>query len=118
MSKIEYEQVGDYQIPNIKSEEPLTDLGKFGKAYLEYLKTAHPGHLMALRIENKLNNELVFMEKQMMDRYEVFMKQMMEVEGVTEKLKEKNQMEWVRIMNNLDKTVQEMVLDEFIQKNK
>ena len=36
MKKIEYVQVGDYQLPNLKVEE--MHLNRFGRAKLDYLK--------------------------------------------------------------------------------
>ena len=41
-------------------------------------------------------------------------KQMTEREGVTEKLKADNQMEWVARMNNIKNRVTEIVLNEMI----
>ena len=37
-------------------------------------------------------------------------------EGVTEQLKEENQLEWVQRMNNIQQQAKEIVLDELIYK--
>ena len=42
--------------------------------------------------ENKLNDELLSMDQQMNDRYDVLVKQLMEERNVNEELKEKDQM--------------------------
>ena len=41
-------------------------------------------------------------------------KQMVECEGVTEQLKEENQMEWVCRMQNIESRVREVVIKELI----
>lgn len=40
------------------------------------------------------------------------MEQMAEKQGVTEELKVQNQMKWVRLMNNIKASAEEMVLRE------
>ena len=42
------------------------------------------------------------------------MDQMMEAEGVTEELKGKDQMEWLRRVNNIRKTVDEVTLNQLV----
>ncbi|MBQ2687273.1 MAG: TnpV protein, partial [Clostridia bacterium] len=39
---------------------------------------------------------------------------MKDAEGVTEELKEQNQLEWVQRMNNIQQQAKEIVLDELI----
>ena len=41
---------------------------------------------------------------------------MKDAEGVTEELKEQNQLEWVQRMNNIQQQAKEIVLDELIYK--
>ncbi|WP_334297100.1 TnpV protein [Coprococcus comes] len=42
----------------------------------------------------------------------MLMEQMAEKQGVTEELKVQNQMKWVRLMNNIKASAEEMVLRE------
>ena len=42
------------------------------------------------------------------------MEQMVEKQGVTEKLKAQDQMEWVRMVNNIKASVEEIVMREII----
>ena len=53
-------------------------------------------------------------EEQAAERYEVLIEQMSQREGVSEKLKEENQMEWVRRMRNLENRAEEIVKAELI----
>lgn len=45
---------------------------------------------------------------------ELLVRQMAEAEGVTEKLKADNQMEWVRRMNSIHNRAEEIILTELI----
>lgn len=53
-------------------------------------------------------------EEQAVERYEVLIEQLSQREGVSEKLKEENQMEWVRRMRNLENRAAEIVKAELI----
>ena len=53
-------------------------------------------------------------EEQAAEQYEVLIEQMSQQEGVSEKLKEENQMEWVRRMRNLENRAEEIVKAELI----
>lgn len=46
--------------------------------------------------------------------YELLIEQMKEAEGVTEQLKEENQLEWVRRMGNIEQRAREIVCAELI----
>ena len=81
MKEMKYQQVGDYEFPVLKQEESLPKLTRFGRMYLKHLK------------EN--NKELIKMDQQMNDQYDVLVKQLMEQRNINEELKEKDQMLWV-----------------------
>ena len=53
-------------------------------------------------------------DKEVREKVEMLMEQMVEHWGVTEELKMKDQMEWVRRMNNIKNVAEEMVLLEII----
>ena len=111
---MKYQQVGDYKFPVLKQEESLPNLTRFGRTYLKCLKENYKAYYLTLLAENKLNDELLSMDQQMNDRYDVLVKQLMEKRNVNEDLKEKNQMRWVQEMNNIKNSVEETLLDEFI----
>ncbi|WP_283108760.1 TnpV protein [Thomasclavelia spiroformis] len=114
MKEMKYQQVGDYEFPVLKQEESLPNLTRFGRMYLKHLKENYKAHYLALLAENKLNDELLSMDQQMKDRYDVLVKQLMEERNVNEELKEKDQMRWVQEMNNIKNGAEETLLDEFI----
>lgn len=115
MKEMKYQQVGDYEFPVLKQEESLPNLTRFGRMYLKHLKENYKAHYLALLAENKLNDELLSMDHQMNDRYNVLVKQLMEERSVNEELKEKDQMRWVQEMNNIRNVVDEIVIKEMIE---
>ena len=110
MKEMKYQQVGDYEFPVLKQEESLPNLTRFGRMYLKHLKENYKAHYLALLAENKLNDELLSMDHQMNDRYNVLVKQLMEERSVNEELKEKDQMKWIQEMNNIRNCVENILL--------
>ena len=53
-------------------------------------------------------------DKEVREKVEMLMEQMVEHWGVTEELKMRDQMEWVRRMNNIKNVAEEMVLLEMV----
>ena len=115
MKEIKYQQVGDYEFPVLKQEESLPNLTRFGRMYLKHLKENYKAHYLALLAENKLNDELLSMDQQMNDRYDVLVKQLMEERNVNEEQKEKDQMQWVQEMNNIRNIANDIVIKEMIE---
>ena len=114
MKEIKYNRVGDYEIPSLKQERLLPNLSRFGREYLRILKEKHPGHYLALRAKDKLNEELIHVDKELNQRYEILIEQYKTSRKITEELKEKNQMKWVQEMNNIRVMVEEMLINEIM----
>ena len=94
---ITYEKNGDYLIPNLISDpEPEGELRKFGLMRRHYLKEHRSGIYQAMLLSGKLKEYLLMMQEQAEAQFDLLVKQMAEQEGVTEHLKEKNQMLWVQ----------------------
>lgn len=114
--KITYREVNGYLIPNLKlpPEEASIRLGKWGMLHKNYLEK-HKSHLFtSLLIKGKLYQHCAEVEKQANEMFDMLIEQMKEAEGVTEQLKEENQMEWVQKMGNIEARVREMVCVELI----
>ena len=113
---ITYRQEGDYQIPNItiSPEEANIRLGKWGMLHKDYLIKHKKVVFTTLFAEGKLWQYLADIDSQAQKMFDTFVKQMKAVEGVTEQLKEKNQMEWVRRMNNIRNRAMEVVNADLI----
>ena len=116
--KIQYRRVGDYLIPNliIPPEEANVTLGKWGMMHKTYLEK-HKKVLFSLLLgQGKLYQHCAEIEKQANDMYDILIEQMKKAEGVTEQLKEENQMEWVCRMKNIEARAREVVTTELIYK--
>ena len=97
-----YELQGDYYIPCLKlPEEEQQPIGVWGQRHLRYIKRNRKVLNINLLTSGKLNGYLAELDKQAEEMFSQLVKQMAECEGVTEKLKADNQMEWVGRMNNI-----------------
>ena len=107
MKEIEYIQVGDYQLPNLKVEE--MHLNRFGRAKLDYLKKHDYGLYFKLLSKNELNDYLLKVQKEADDLYERLVEEYKIKWNVTEELKQNDQIKWVQMMNNIKSCVDEIV---------
>ena len=108
-----YELVGDYYLI-AGDDEPEIEIGIWGQRHAEYLKRNKKGTYTALLISGKLDGYLQEIDIQAEKMFERLTKQFSEREGVSEKLKTKNQLEWVRRMNGIRARVTEIVNREQI----
>ena len=110
-----YELQGDYYIPCLKLlEEEQQHIGVWGQRHLRYIKQNRKVLYLNLLTSGKLNRYLSDLDKQAEEMFSRLVKQMAEREGVTEKLKGDNPMEWVARMNNIRNRAMEVVNDTFI----
>ena len=110
-----YELQGDYYIPCLKlPEEEQQHIGVWGQRHLRYIKQNRKVFYLNLLTSGKLNGYLSDLDKQAEDMFSRLVKQMAEREGVTEKLKAENQMEWVGRMNNIRSRAKEVINNELI----
>ena len=110
-----YEKCGDYLIPNIITDsEPEGELRKFGLMRKRYLKEYKSGIYQGMVLSGNLKEHLLMVQEQAESQFDVLVEQMAEREGVTEKLKEENQMLWVQRMNNIRNRAREIVDKELI----
>lgn len=114
--KITYREVNGYLIPNLKlpPEEANVRLGKWGMMYKTYLEKHKKVLFSTLLIQGKLYQHCAEVEKQANEMYDFLIEQMKEAEGVTEELKEQDQMEWVQRMGNIEVRAREAVFEEVI----
>ena len=115
-NSITYRQVGDYLIPNliIPPEDARITLGKWGMMYKSHLEKHKKVLFSSLLIQGKLYQHCAEIENQAKDMYDTLMEQMKVAEGVTEQLKEDNQLEWVCRVQNIESRVREIVYSEFL----
>lgn len=109
-----YTQQGDYVLPNLILPAENQPIGIWGQRHARYLKRYHKILYYNLLSSGKLNAHLAEIDRQAEEMFFRLVKQMAEREGVTEQLKAKNQMEWVRMMNNIRNMATEIVYAEII----
>ena len=107
MKEIEYIQVEDYQLPNLKVEE--MHLNRFGRAKLDYLKKHDYLLYFKLLSKKELNDYLLKVQKEADDLYDRLVEEYKTKWNVTEELKQNDQMKWVQMMNNIKSCVDEIV---------
>jgi len=110
-----YELQGDYYIPCLKlPEEKRQPIGVWGQRHLRYIKQNRKVLYLNLLTSGKLNGYLADLDRQAEEMFFRLVKQMAERDGVIEKLKADNQMEWVGRMNNIRSRATEIVNKDLI----
>ncbi len=113
---IQYRQVGDFNIPNfiLPPEEANITLGKWGMLHKDYLLKNKRVLFTTLITQGKLYQHCAEIENQAQDMFDTLIDQMKEAEGVTEQLKEDNQLEWIQKVNVLRYRAEEIVMHELV----
>lgn len=108
-----YHKEGDYLLPDLTVPE-APKLGKYGMLRREYLRKHRNGYYTGLQLSGKLDRHLKEIDQQAKEMVERLVFQMVKTLGITEELKAKNQLEWVRQMNNIRASAEEVVLKELV----
>ena len=111
-----YRQVGDFKIPNLtlSPEEANINLGKWGMLHKDYLLKHKKELFTTLLTQGKLYQHCADVEKQAQQMFDTLVEQMKVAEGVTEQLKNKNQMEWVCRVQNIEARARVIVTNNLI----
>ena len=111
---LSYTLCGDYYLPDLvlNEEEPI--YGKYGMLRKQFLKEHRPIQYQNLLLSGKLTAHLNQIDQEVTEQVEGLMKQMAEKQGVNENLKRRDQMKWVRLMNNIKASAEEIVMREII----
>ena len=114
-TKITYTQQGDYLLPDLKlPEQPKVEIGIWGKRHLKYIEHYRPILYTNLLTSCKLTAYLADIDEQAEEMFFRLVEQLAEKEGVTEQLKAKNQMLWVKRMNSIRYQATEIINNELI----
>ena len=110
-----YERQGDYLIPCIalpaEEEQPI---GTWGQRHLDYLKQYRKVTYTNLLTNGKLNTYLADIDRQAQERFERLIEGMKQAQGITERLKEENALEWVQHLNNIRACARQIVNEEIV----
>ena len=111
---LSYTLHGDYYLPDLAVNEEELTYGKYGMLRKQFLKVHRPARYQYLLMTGELIVHLNRVDQEAREQVESLMKQMAEKQGVTEELKAQDQMEWVRLMNNIKASAEEIVLKNMI----
>lgn len=105
---------GDYYLPDLVLREEEPTYGKYGMLRKQFLKEHRSARYQYMLLTGKLNEHLNQIDQEVREQVETLMEQMTEKQGVTEELKAQDQMEWVRLMNNIKASAEEIILKNMV----
>ena len=108
--EIGYTLQGDYYLPDFKFPENGTHpIGIWGQRHLRYLKRHRKVLYYNLLTSGKLNSYLTDINVQSENMFSQLISQIAEKEGLNERMKAENPMEWVNQMNAIRNSVIEIM---------
>ncbi|MBE7000220.1 MAG: TnpV protein [Ruminococcaceae bacterium] len=114
MQELNYIRCGDYYIPDIRLLEETRPIGRWWRMHRDYIKVRKPIRFNDLCLSGELWTYLADLNEQAQNRLKLIIEQMKAAEGVTEVIKQHDQMAWVRAMNRIRNRAEEIVLREMI----
>ena len=105
---------GDYYLPDLVLREEEPTYGKYGMLRKQFLKEHRSARYQYMLLTGKLNEHLNKIDQEVREQVETLMEQMIEKQGVTEELKAQDQMKWVRLMNNIKASAEEIILKNMV----
>ena len=114
--ELKYIRTGDDELPNLTlNDNKKGTINKYGMLRLDYLNSHKKALYTTLLMKDELTNHLVSVSKDA----ENLLNNLMESyknsdEKLSEKSKEINQIEWLKLMNNYKNTAEEILLKELI----
>lgn len=110
-----YELHGDYYLPCLAiPEEEVHTIGIWGRKHQQYLREHRPIIYSDLVLSGKMYSYLADIDTQARNKLDLLVTQLAEKEGINEQLKARDQLAWVRAMNNIRNRAEEIVLKELI----
>ena len=105
---------GDYYLPLIEAPQDGRPIGKYGRMRKKYLKEHRPVLYNQLVFTGKLQEHLIEVNECCIRMKQMLVAETAKKQGLTEKLKARDQLAWVGMMNNIDSSVEEFILSEYV----
>lgn len=113
---LQYEKQGDYMLPKLKIEDKNEYcIGVWGQRYRRYLKEHHRIIYYNYLTAGTLYRHLAEADKRANEMFDRLVRELSAKEGITEKLKASNPMEWVRRTNNIRSRASEIICNELFR---
>ena len=109
-----YSVVGSYRLPDLVVNGPELTISPWGQRHLLYLRQRRRISYVNLLTTGRLPAYLAELDRQAEEMFALLTDQYAAAEGITEKLKAENQMEWVQQMNSIRDRVTEVVHRDLI----
>ncbi len=110
-----YHEENGYLTPDLKLlAEEQQPIGIWGQRHLDYLKQYRRATYTNLLTSGGLNAYLANIDKQAQERFERLIEGMKQAQGITERLKEENALEWTGRLGNIRACAREIVNEELI----
>ena len=112
---ITYTKHGDYYYPDlILPPQPTGDIGRFGRMRKKYLREHQPDTFALMLMENTLTQHLIDIDRQVNEQIDLITSQLAKAEGVTEELKARDQLGWIRAMNSCRARAEELTISSIV----
>ena len=111
---LKYELCGDYYIIAGEDEPECEPIGLWGQRHLKHVQKHCKPFYNKMLNERTLYDYLLQLNRDAEETFSELVKRMAIREGVTEKLKAENQLEWVGRMNNIRSRATEIVNHDII----
>ena len=110
-----YREENGHLIPNVTlPEQTDSQIGKYGRMHLDYIKQHRRGRYTTLLIEGKLNARLYEIDLEANEMLESIVAHLAAERGIDENLKAHDMLRWVGEMNNVKASAEEIVLREVV----
>ena len=96
-------------------QETAFSIGKYGMMYAEYVMKYHRKQYLDMVMDGTWNKRLHEVDEECHREMEISVKRIMKKEGVTEKLKVENLIEWVRRVNGIRSRMEEETVKDFLK---
>ncbi|MBQ4518666.1 MAG: TnpV protein [Clostridia bacterium] len=112
---IEYVRNGDYYIPNLTvPDDKVYNIGRYGRLHSIFIKENRPAFYSMKMLNGTWLAYLEEIDTSAMEMVDRLIKDMAVKQGITEKLKAKDQMAWVGAMNNIRHSAEEILYKDLL----
>ena len=112
---IEYVRHGDYYLPNLTvPDDKVYNIGKYGRMHAKFIKENYRAIYSIKMIKGTWLAYLEEIDASANEMLDMLIKDMAAKQGITERLKAKDQMAWVGAMNNIRYIAEEIVFADLI----
>ena len=113
--ELTYTEQDGLLIPDlVLDDQPSGTLGKYGRMRKRFLEQKHDGTFSALVLSGTLTQHLMDIDQAARDQMASLIPQLAANQGVTESLKARDPLTWVRRMNSIRNRAEEMVKNDLI----